>query len=189
MAFPWNVMRAAPQLGGNIVEDLAMGVELALLGYEPLLCIEAGARSELPTGRKAAIQQRRRWEHGHIATLLQHGPRLIREGLRHGRPGLIVLGADLIVPPLALLVGLLVLALGISALLIFFGGPAFPAWIAGTALALVGLGVGVGWARYGRETVPFRYLLLVPVYVIWKIPLYVSFLFGRREREWRRTER
>jgi hypothetical protein len=83
----------------------------------------------------------------------------------------------------------LVLALGISALLIFFGGPAFPAWIAGTALALVGLGVGVGWARYGRETVPFRYLLLVPVYVIWKIPLYVSFLFGRREREWRRTER
>jgi len=189
MAFPWNVMRAAPELGANIVEDLAMGIELALLGHEPILCIEAGTRSELPTGRKAAFQQRRRWEHGQIGTLLQHGPRLLREGIRRGRPGLIALGADLVVPPLALLVGLLVVVLGISGLLILFGGPTFPAWIAGIALALVSVGVGVGWARYGREAVPFRYLLLVPLYVIWKIPLYASFLFGRRERQWRRTER
>ena len=189
MAFPWKVMLAAPDLDGNIVEDLAMGIELALLGHEPELCIEAGARSELPTGGRAAMQQRRRWEHGHIGTLLQHGPRLIGQGIRRGKPGLIALGADLIVPPLALLVGLLVLVWGISALLILFGGPTFPAWIAGAALALVGLGVTIGWARYGREAIPFRYLLLVPLYVVWKIPLYVSFLFGRREQRWVRTER
>jgi cellulose synthase/poly-beta-1,6-N-acetylglucosamine synthase-like glycosyltransferase len=189
MAFPWDVMRAAPQLGANIVEDLVMGIELALRGHEPILCIEAGTRSELPRGQKAAIQQRRRWEHGQIGTLSQHGPRLIREGIRSGRPGLIALGADPIVPPLALLVGLLVLVLGISGLLILFGGPAFPAWIAGMALTLVSLGVGLGWVRYGREAVPFRYLLLVPLYVIWKIPLYAWFLFGRREPQWRRTER
>jgi cellulose synthase/poly-beta-1,6-N-acetylglucosamine synthase-like glycosyltransferase len=189
MAFTWKVMRVAPDLGANIVEDLAMGIELALLGYEPMLCIEAGIRSELPSGRSAAIQQRRRWEHGHIGTLLQHGPRLIREGIRRGKPGLIALGADLIVPPLALLVGLLVLVLGIAGLLILFGGPVFPAWIAGIALGLVGLGVAIGWARYGRQAVPFRYLLLAPLYVVWKIPLYLSFLFGRREQHWRRTER
>ena len=45
MAFPWSVVRAAPDLGANIVEDLVMGIELALLGHEPLLCIEAGVRS------------------------------------------------------------------------------------------------------------------------------------------------
>jgi cellulose synthase/poly-beta-1,6-N-acetylglucosamine synthase-like glycosyltransferase len=189
MAFPWNVMRAAPELGANLVEDLVMGIELALLGHEPILCIEAGTRSELPIGRRAAIQQRRRWEHGQIGALLQHGPRLIREGIRRGRPGLIALGADLIVPPLALLVGLSILFLGISGLLVFLGGPNFPVWTACIALALVSLGVGLGWLRYGREVVPFRYLLLVPLYVIWKVPLYASFLFGRRERQWRRTER
>jgi len=189
MAFPWSVLRAAPDLGANIVEDLAMGIELALLGHEPLLCIEAGVRSELPSGRNAAMQQRRRWEHGQIATLLQHGPRLIREGILRGRPGLIALGTDLIVPPLALLVGLLVLVLGVAGLLVFIGGPTFPTWVAGIALGLVGLGVAIGWARYGRAAVPFRYLLLVPLYVVWKIPLYISFLFGRRERQWRRTER
>jgi len=66
---------------------------------------------------------------------------------------------------------------------------ASPAGVAAIALAFVGLGVAMGWARYGRKAVPFRYLLLVPLYVIWKIPLYVSFLFGRRKRQWRRTER
>ena len=189
MAFPWSVMRAAPNLGANIVEDLAMGIELALLGHEPLLCIEAGTRSELPRGRKAAIQQRRRWEHGHLATLLEHGPRLVHEGIRHRRPGLVAMGADIMVPSLALLVALLLLVLSVAGLLVVVGGPPFPVWIAGSALALVGLGVAAGWARYGREAVPFRYLILVPLYVAWKIPLYVSFLVGRRERQWRRTER
>ena len=189
MAFPWSVLRAAPNVGANIVEDLVMGVKLALLGHEPTLCLGAGVRSELPSERGVAMQQRRRWEHGHLHTLLQNAPRLIREGIVRRRPGLIAMGVDLIVPPLALLVGLLVLVLGAAGVLVLVGGPTFPAWIAGIALGLVGLGVTVGWARYGRDAVPFRYLLLVPVYVVWKIPLYVSFLFGRRERQWRRTER
>lgn len=189
MAFPWDVLRAAPELGANLVEDLAMGIELALLGHEPLLCIEAGIRSDLPSGRGAAMQQRRRWEHGQMGTLLQYGPTLIREGVRRRRLGLLALGADLIVPPLALLVGLLVLVLAAAILLLLLGGPGFPAWIAGIAFLLVGLGVALGWARYGREAVPFRYLLLVPVYVLWKLPLFASFASGRRERQWRRTER
>jgi len=189
MAFTWEAIRAAPDLGANIVEDLAMGIELALLGYEPLLCIEAGVRSELPGGPSAAMQQRRRWEHGHIGTILQHGPRLIREGIRRRRPGLVAMGIDLVVPPLALLVGLLALVLAVAGVMVLLGGPPFPLRVAGLGLGLVGLGVAAGWARYGRQAVPFRYLLLVPLYVVWKAPLYVSFLFGRREQEWHRTER
>ena len=99
------------------------------------------------------------------------------------------MGADLMVPPLALLVGLLLLVLSAAGVLVLVGGSTLPAWIAGVALGLVGLGVAVGWARYGRDEVPFRYVLLVPLYVAWKIPLYVSFLFGRREKRWRRTDR
>jgi cellulose synthase/poly-beta-1,6-N-acetylglucosamine synthase-like glycosyltransferase len=189
MAFPWSVIHAAPNLGANIVEDLMLGIELASIGHEPLFCIEAGVRSGLPSSRGAALQQRRRWEHGHLGTLLRHGPRLIREGLACRRLGLIAMGADLIVPPLALLVALLASVLGLAGLLVLFGGPTFPAWIAGIAFGLVGLGVMLGWARYGRKAVPFRYLLVVPLYVLWKLPLYVPLLFGRRERRWRRTER
>lgn len=189
MAFPWSVIGSAPTFGASLVEDLTMGIELALRGHEPLLCIDAGVRSDLPDSRGAAMQQRRRWEHGHLATIFHFGPKLIREGVRSGRPGLVAMGADLIVPPLALLVGLLVLVFGAACGLTLLGGVAGPAWISGVALAMVGLGIALGWTRYGRAAVPFRYLLIVPLYLLWKVPLYASFLFGRREREWRRTQR
>jgi hypothetical protein len=100
-----------------------------------------------------------------------------------------VLGADVMVPPLSFLVGLLLVVSAAAGLLVVFGGPLFPLQIAVVALGLVTIGVAVGWARFGRETIPFTYLLLVPFYVLWKVPLYLSFLFGRRERDWRRTER
>ena len=189
MAFCWEVIGAAPELGGHLVEDLAMGIELALQGHEPLLCIEAETRSELPTGRQAALQQRRRWEHGQLGTLLEYGPRLILEGARRRRLGLVALGADLMVPPLALLVGLLLVLLVLASAMALAGGPVAPAWIAATALALIAIGVLAGWARYGRDTISARYLLLAPLYMAWKVPLYLSFLLGRRERQWKRTQR
>ena len=189
MAFPCEVIRNAPGLGASNVEDLTMGIELALIGHEPLFCAEAGVRSDVPESRPAAMKQRRRWEHGHMATLLRYGPKLVWEGARRGRPGLVALGADLMVPPLALLVGLLLLVLIPSLVLVAFGGATTPLWITGVALGLVGLGVALGWLRYGRAMVPFRYLVLVPAYLLWKVPLYASFLFGRREQKWRRTDR
>ncbi|HSN84651.1 MAG TPA: glycosyltransferase family 2 protein [Polyangiales bacterium] len=189
MAFPWPVLRAAPDLGAHLVEDLAVGIELALLGHEPLLCIEAGVRSELPAGRRAAMAQRRRWEHGQLTALFHYGPRLVATGMARGRLSLVAMGADLMVPPLALLVGLLVLSAAMSTPIVVFGGSAVPAWISVIGLTLVGIGVAAAWARYGRKLIPFRYLLLVPLYLAWKIPLYAAFLLGRRERRWQRTER
>ena len=189
MALPWDAIAVAPELEGNIVEDLAMGAELALLGYEPILCVEAGTRSVLPTNRKASTQQRRRWEHGHIATLLQYGPRLIATGVRSRRLGLVALGADLMVPPLSLLVGLLVLVVSMSGAFAWLGGSAIPLQISGAAFGLLSVGVGLAWLGYGRQTVPLRYLLMAPFYILWKVPLYLSFLLGRRERQWKRTER
>ena len=189
MAFPWPVLRAAPELGANLVEDLAMGLELALLGYEPLLCPEASVHSALPTGRRAASSQRRRWEHGQLRTLFRFGPRLVRAGVARGRAGLIALGADLMVPPLALLVGLLLLVLALAVLVAMLGGGSTAVYVSGTAIAMVVLGAALGWLRYGRKLIPFRYLLLTPLYIAWKIPLYLAFLIGRREREWQRTER
>jgi len=189
MAFPWRVARSAPDLGGSIVEDLTMGIELALKGHEPVFCIDAGVRSRLPGTESAAMQQRRRWEHGQLATLVQYGPRLICQGISRRRLGLIAMGADLMVPPLAMLTGLLVLVLSAAGVVVVVGGSPVPLWIALVALGLIGLGVGVGWARYGRTEVPLRYLLLVPLYIVWKAPLYLSFLVGRGEKRWRRTER
>lgn len=93
------------------------------------------------------------------------------------------------VPPLALLVGLLLLVFGLAVLVAMLGGGPTAVYVAGAAIAMVVLGAALGWIGYGRKVIPFRYLLLTPLYIAWKIPLYLAFLIGRREREWQRTER
>lgn len=190
MAFPWDVIRKAPPMGAYLVEDLLMGIELARLGSPPLFCPEARIRSELPTRDQAQRGQRRRWEHGHLATLLTHGPRLILEGLTRPDLGLVALGLDLVVPPLTLFVLGLCALTGLNALATLgFGASAGPLVLSFGAVVAVGASVLLAWLAQGREVVPVRYALLVPGYMFWKLPLYLAFAARRKQATWEQTER
>jgi cellulose synthase/poly-beta-1,6-N-acetylglucosamine synthase-like glycosyltransferase len=190
MAFPWAVLRRAPDNGANLVEDLVMGLQMALDGHPPLVCPEVQVSSELPAGGSAAGGQRKRWEHGQLATLAQYGPRLLGAGLAGGRADLLALGLDLMVPPLALLVMLLGAFTGLCLLTAFLGWSSWaPALLALAALAALSTGVGAGWLKFGRQTLPFRSLLVIPFYVLWKIPLYLSFAVRGKQKTWERTAR
>jgi cellulose synthase/poly-beta-1,6-N-acetylglucosamine synthase-like glycosyltransferase len=190
MAFPWPLLRHAPETGSNLVEDLVMGIELALRGTPPLLCPSAQISSDLPTDRSAGFRQRRRWEHGQLHTLRVYAPRLAAAGLVRRQPALLAMALDLLVPPLALLVMIQVLTLAVTAGLAMAGlvstGPASLAALAFGALAAA---VAVAWIRFGRKTLPLRYALLVPLYVLWKVPLYVVLAIRGRQRSWERTSR
>jgi cellulose synthase/poly-beta-1,6-N-acetylglucosamine synthase-like glycosyltransferase len=196
MAFPWSVLHGAPETRSNLVEDMVLGLELALRGNPPRSCVSAQISSELPTGNRAAHRQRRRWEHGQLHTLVRYVPRLLAAGLARRDVGLLALAAELSVPPLALLVilqALLVLASSVP--LIFpvrLGVTGFS--LAPLALSLAGvaattLAVGVAWSRFARSVVPASTLLLVPFYVAWKVPLYGLLLLKGKQRTWERTAR
>lgn len=189
MAFPWEVLRKAPPTGAYLVEDMLIGIELAHLGHPPLSCSEAEVTSELPEKDEAAHGQRRRWEHGHLTTLLNHGPALVVKGALKGSFDLMVMGFDLLVPPMALLVTLLLAVTSAALVATWIGASALPLSVATTSLTLVGLGVAIAWLRYGRSTLPLRYLLFVPAYVLWKIPLYLAFFLKKQQKTWERTER
>ncbi len=188
MAFPWALAPALDALGSNIVEDLVLGIELAYRGSAPVLCPGARIEGELPERRDAALGQRRRWEHGQLATLRTHGPRLLAKGLR-GDVQAFLLGADLVVPPLALLVLVELAALAVAGAAAVTIGASGPVAIVGGSLGLVGLAVVLAWARFGRARVPLRHLLAAPLYVAWKVPLYAALLFRRAETRWVRTRR
>lgn len=190
MAFPWAVIRKAPPGGAYLVEDMLMGLELARLGSPALFCPEARIRSELPTRDQAQRGQRRRWEHGHLATLIEQGPRLLLEGLRRGDVSLVALGLDLLVPPLTLFVLGLCAVVGLNAILsLGFGLSTGPLWLSVGAVVSVGASVLLAWVTQGRELVPLRYALLVPGYILWKLPLYVAFAARRKQATWEQTER
>jgi len=183
------VLRAAPHPGGNLVEDLVMGIEFALAGHPPLHCQAVQVSSELPEGDAVALGQRRRWEHGQLHTLLQYAPRLIGAGLGRGRLELVAMGLDLAVPPLALLVMIAGAATAAAALVAWLGVSSLPLTILLGALALLAVAVLSTWARFGGEKLPLRYAVVVPFYVLWKIPLYFTFFLKGKHKVWERTRR
>ncbi|MGH8231201.1 MAG: glycosyltransferase family 2 protein, partial [Steroidobacteraceae bacterium] len=173
MAFPWSCISNAAIAGSHLVEDLKLGLELTRARTAPLFCPEALVTSVFAANLEGARAQRTRWEHGHLAMALGAAPGLFLDALRSANLPLLALTLDLCVPPLALLA----LALSASAVLALIyrltSGAAGPLLF---ALALIGLLTGavlLAWARFGRNLIPLRILLLAPIYALAKLPLYV----------------
>ena len=189
MAFPWDALKDVNLASGNIVEDMKLGLDLAVAGYEPILCPHALVTGDQPQQDSTAMTQRTRWEHGHLQTLLTCVPPLLSQGLKQRRLGLISLGLDLCIPPLSLLVMLWVagaaLITAVTLLLSTSWLPAMAVYAAGVALLLA---IVLAWAGFARQDIPGSKLLSIPLYILWKIPLYFKFLSGP-ESKWIRTER
>jgi cellulose synthase/poly-beta-1,6-N-acetylglucosamine synthase-like glycosyltransferase len=189
MAFPWDAIRSADLANGWIVEDLKLGVDLAVAGHPPLFCPSARVTSEFAPSAKGADTQRSRWEQGHVATALKAGPRLIYTAALGRNADLLALGLDLAVPPLSLL-GLLMTGLFIVAVVAAGNGFSdVPLVISAGSLLGLAVAVSLSWFKYGRDIFPLRAIVLIPGYVVRKLPLYGRILSGRTATRWVRTDR
>lgn len=188
MAFPWSLVSNVSLANGNIVEDMKLGIDFALQGAAPVFYPWARVFSEFPTSDTAQQSQRKRWEHGHLGMIASEAPPLLVHAVRRGSLAALGMVLDLVVPPLALLAallaGILVLALGWAA----WSGIAWAAAVAGGLCAAFAVSVLLAWLGWGRQTITFRELLWIPVYILTKIPLYLGFL-TKRQKEWVRTDR
>ncbi|MFM9853416.1 MAG: glycosyltransferase family 2 protein [Sphingomonadaceae bacterium] len=188
MAFPWDIFSDAPLASGNIVEDLALGIYFSERGLAPRFAEDAivwsDAASEADT-----IGQRRRWEHGFLATARDQALPLIIGAIKGGRWTLFLLGAHLLVPPFALLLTASICVFVLLASAAWFFGSSFaPALTLGAVMA-VGVGLTlIAWFRFGQTTLPVFTLLRLPAYLLWKLPVYLGLLRGR-ETTWVRTKR
>ena len=188
MAFPWSVIRTAPLASGNLVEDMQLGIDLALAGYPPIFCSEAKVTGILPQQEQAVKTQRTRWEHGHLQTLFAQVPRLIKASIHQKRFELFTLALELSVPPLSLLVMLWGVAMGAALIVGILGGAWNPALILAIAGLLIFISILGAWAKFGRANISGLVLLTIPFYILWKIPLYFAFLV-KPQTKWIRTKR
>jgi cellulose synthase/poly-beta-1,6-N-acetylglucosamine synthase-like glycosyltransferase len=188
MAFPWQTIERADLANGHIVEDMKLGIDLAVAGMAAEFCPQARVTSVFPSSKAAVQSQRTRWEHGHLDMMLRNAPRLWREAVRQRDGGLLALALDLCVPPLALL------ALLTSTLTVVTGTFALitEAWLpfclAATAFAALGVTVMLAWWFFGRQVLSLSNLAYAPLYALWKIPLYLKFVIGR-QIDWIRSPR
>lgn len=188
MAFTWDMLRDAPLANASIVEDMKLGIDLALRGAPPVFCEFARVTSRFPDSVAASGTQRTRWEHGHLEMILREVPAMLRAALARRDRALLGLALDLAVPPLALLAGLAGLAWLLAAAgWLAGGGMAVPALASALVVSFI-LAILLAWWRRGRDLVRLAELLAVPWYIVSKVPLYLRFIV-RRQRAWVRTDR
>lgn len=187
-AFPFRQLRDAPHGEGSIAEDYQLAIDLAKAGHPTRFVSAARVRSELPERRGAAMRQRRRWEHGHLALVFYTAPALILRGLVTFDRTLFFLGVDLLVPPLAFLAFLWGASATLSATVWLVDRQPAAGWMALGAGALLLGGISCALLRFAGARALLCALCSAPAYVLGKLPLYLGF-FGGRETRWRKTER
>lgn len=191
MALPWALASTADLATNHLAEDMKLGVALSLAGHAPKFLPHARVSSQFVADDEAARRQKKRWEHGHLDTLREELPALLRAAALRRSPALVVLALDLMIPPLALYLMVLV-----SLCLILAAGawlwPALALALAAAcslaALGAFGLAIVLAWWQVGRPLLRASELLRLPLYAAWKLPIYLSYAFGARSG-WVRTLR
>ena len=187
MAFPWARFAALDLATGNIVEDLAIGLELIAAGAPP--AFEEGARIwSVPSNVAGTETQRARWEGGFMATARSTALPLFGRGLARLRWPDLWMGLHLMVPPLTLLLSinaLVWIATGLLALV----GPNAPFALSSALLAAMLVSVLAAWLVAGREMLEPRMLIRLPFYLVWKLALFARLVRKTEKQAWVRTER
>jgi cellulose synthase/poly-beta-1,6-N-acetylglucosamine synthase-like glycosyltransferase len=188
MAFPWHCLADVNLASASIVEDMKLGIDLAIAGNPALFCADTIVTSALPQQSTVANRQRTRWEHGHLQSIGLYAPKLLRASWEQRRFDLLLLAWDLCIPPLSLmaLVWLVSFGLMAAAAQLGFGQFAFKLVLA-AGVMLTGA-ILLAWQRVGRSDLPLADLLRVPFYVFGKVPLYLRFITARQQA-WERTDR
>ena len=189
MAFPWRVFDGAPLATDNLVEDLELGLELSASGMPPLLAPEAVVWSAAAS-EGATIEQRRRWEGGHMLTTMKWLPALVRTAVKRRDVRQLWSALSLAIPPLTLLLAANVAGIALGALGYVSGwSAAWPVVVLTIATALAGVALVAAWWAGGHRFVRAFDLARAPIYLLWKLPLYVGLVVKGAPRQWVRTSR
>ena len=187
MALPWQAFDRDELATADIVEDLRMGLELAEAGTPPLFVESAEVWSAPETSRNTLVQ-RSRWEGGFLAHALASGPSLMGRSLVRADARRLLAALDVMIPPLALLILLDMggLLLGAVASRLTATSPV-PVLILVGVLLLAGAALAGAWFRGGSRFVTLGGLIRIPVYLAWKLPLYLGLARRGAPKDWLRT--
>jgi hypothetical protein len=178
---PWEAFTSAEDLEYSLMLHMA-GVKIAFAGGAVLRSLPAPSR-------KAASQQKLRWEGGKVHLARLWIPRLIGRALRDVRPSLLGAAFELALPPLALLAAAVCLGALVAAVLVIAG--ILSAWtVIPSLLALVSIPLHVLIGLRAARVPGLRYVALAgaPALIIVKA-LRARRLLSFRGDTWVRTER
>jgi cellulose synthase/poly-beta-1,6-N-acetylglucosamine synthase-like glycosyltransferase len=189
MAFPFGLLKGRDLGASRLAEDAALGLALASAGHPPLFLSEARIHSHFPVSQAGSEQQRQRWEKGHLDNIADFVVGAIATAFRTRSVSLAALAIDMAVPPLALLVLVTALCELLGGVAVLMGASPVVLAIPTLSALLLVIGVALAWAAVGRDVLPFRSLLRLPLHVVEKMGFYHRIASGRATSAWVRTAR
>lgn len=184
MAFRTDLLLKYGWPAQSVVEDVQFSFDLLFDGHIVHYNPDAILTSEMPATRHQAASQRRRWELGRLQVAWRYVPKLLRAFVVRPRWRYLEAAFYLLVPPLSMLVMS-------ECLLVLLALLWRPIWLPLALACVLGTCFHVGSGLYmSRVPKPvWLGLLAVPLFLLWKIPLYVKMLLSPNERTWVRTNR
>lgn len=190
MCFRSDVLREIPWQAWSLTEDLEYGLILMMNDIRIDFAPEATVWAEMPTQIRNAGSQRRRWEFGRFEIARAYAGRLLRVAFRKRSLKLFDVFVDLVTPPFVTFM-LIILLMSLFSLLLWVSGiQPIRFTIIWTGLLAAGfLHLLLGLAAGRAEKDLYLAILRIPLYVVWKIGLYLSVIFKGRETRWVKTTR
>lgn len=173
------------QWTASLTEDIEYHMALILGGHRVTFAPDAIVWAEMPSSLQAARTQNVRWERGRQEMLRQYVPRLLRAAVARRSFLLFDAAIEQIIPPFSLVAAGSVLSL-IAAVVL----QSMPAMLLGGFL-LLGQAVYIlaGLWLSGAPKKVYQALLYAPIFIIWKVWLYLRVLVGLDRKGWTRTTR
>ena len=173
MAFPVSTLKKHSLASSSIVEDLELGLSLALENSAALYFEPAKVYSFFPENKSGAESQRKRWEHGHMS-IIKKVPSLLLSSLKNGNGVALLMVIDAAIPPTILwLVTLASLSFIFSSLYLFSGFTVLllvPFMFTLTLSLIAGI-----WFTYGKAITSQIRLVDIAEFVASKLSVYRTF--------------
>lgn len=188
VAFPWRLISTLNLGTSNIVEDLALGVELVQREEYPYFEQGATVWSEASTLAGTKVQ-RSRWESGFITTAAFLAVPMILDGFRRRKFKIFWMGMHLAVPPLSILIAVNYLYVILSLVRFNYDHEVGALVICLALNAGIFISTLLAWVIEGRSYMSGSAILALPHYFASKMSIYAQLVLRRRSVGWVRTER
>lgn len=190
MCFNADVLREVPWSAWSLTEDLEYGLILLLNGIKIDFAPEATVFAQMPVEAKNAESQRSRWELGRLQIIRMYTSKFLAKAYQKRSAAYFDVFIDLITPPFVNM--MLVVMISLFALfgLWFFGIVETLHLLLWALLALTGIVYFfIGMYVAGADKDLYKSLFNLPVFIFWKVKVYINALRKGKEVKWIKTER
>lgn len=190
MCFSREILREYPWEAWSLTEDVEYGLNLLLQGIKINFAPEATVWAQMPAKAENAESQRRRWEMGRYPIIREYAPKLFAASIEKRSFRHLDTLCDLVFPPLVNTMFFVLVMVVLNIVLWFAGWGAATfiwIWLGITAAGLLHLFIGMIAAKADRQL--YKSMVYIPIYMIWKLKVYVKAGLTGRDHKWIRTAR